>query len=168
MGGSYSGGTYLLVLLIGAALVIADGQLIMRHGPSYLVEAYRDPRRARQVAAMVGLLFHLVMLGVVLLVTAGMDPNATVPAVLRRLGTLLILTAIGHAITMVILARLREQQTGTDLAHAQMEAALPDTADAPPSEPDASAAPAQPAAPPPPDSRRGRGRARLGRAVRPR
>ncbi|MDT7626107.1 MAG: hypothetical protein QOF99_7008 [Pseudonocardiales bacterium] len=84
MGGSY-GGTYLVVLLIGVAIVIADGQLIMRHSPSYLVEAYRDPR----------------------------DPNPTVPAVLRRLGTLLILTAIGHAATMLVLSRLREQQTAT-------------------------------------------------------
>lgn len=163
MGGSYSGGTYLVVLLIGAALVIADGQLIMRLGPSYLVEAYRDPRRARQVAAMVGLLFHLVMLGVVLLVTAGMDPNPAVPVILRRLGTLLILTAIGHAITMVILARLREQQSSTDLANAQMDAAHPDT---PTGEPDASVALAQPAAPPPPNSRRGR--PRPDRAVKPR
>jgi hypothetical protein len=93
MDGSY-GGTYLVVLLIGVAIVIADGQLIMRHSPSYLVEAYRDPR----------------------------DPNPTVPAVLRRLGTLLILTAIGHAATMLVLSRLREQQTGTELANAQMDA----------------------------------------------
>jgi hypothetical protein len=121
MGGSY-GGTYLVVLLLGAAIVIADGQLIMRHSPSYLVEAYRDPRQARQVAGMVALFFHLVMLGVVLLVTSGMDPNPTVPAVLRRLGVLLILTALGHAATMVVLSRLREQQTGTELANAQMDA----------------------------------------------
>jgi hypothetical protein len=52
--GGYDG-TYLVVLLIGAALVIADGQLIMRHAPSYLVEAYRDPRKARQVASLVSL-----------------------------------------------------------------------------------------------------------------
>jgi hypothetical protein len=112
MGGSY-GGTYLVVLLIGVAIVIADGQLIMRHSSSYLIEAYRDPRQTRQVARMVALFFHLVMLGVVLLVTSGTDPNPTVPAVLRRLGTLLILTAIGHAATMLVLSRLREQQTAT-------------------------------------------------------
>jgi hypothetical protein len=121
MGASY-GGTYLMVLLLGAAMVIADGQLIMRDSPSYLAEAYRDPRKARQVASLVALLFHLVMLGVVLLVTSGMDPNPTVPAVLRRLGVLLILTALGHAATMVVLSRLREQQTGTELANAQMDA----------------------------------------------
>jgi hypothetical protein len=112
----------LVVLLVGVAIVIADGQLIMRHSPSYLVEACRDPRQARQVARMVAPFFHLVMLGVVLLVTSGLDPNPTVPAVLRRLGTLLILTAIGHAATMLVLSRLREQQTGTELANAQMDA----------------------------------------------
>jgi hypothetical protein len=122
MGGSYGGGTYLVVLLIGVAVVIADGQWIVRGSPSYLMEAYRDPRRARQVAGMVALFFHLVMVGVVLLVVSGMEPNPTIPAVLRRLGVLLILTAIGHAATMVGLSRLREQQTGTDLAQAQMDA----------------------------------------------
>jgi hypothetical protein len=125
------GGTYLVVLLIGAALVLVDGQLIMRHAPSYLVEAYRDPRRARQVASLVSLFFHLVMLGVLLLVVSAMGPNPTVPSVLRRLGVLLILTAIGHALTMVALSRLREQQTGTDLANAQMDAVAPATSATP-------------------------------------
>jgi hypothetical protein len=50
---------YLMVLLLGAVIVFADGQLIMRHSPSYLLEAYRDPRKARQAARMVTLFFHV-------------------------------------------------------------------------------------------------------------
>lgn len=161
------GGMYLVMLLIGAVIVIADGQVILRHAPGYLVEAYHDPRRARQVAGLVGLMFHLVMLGVTLLLISGMVPHPTVPAVLRRLGILLIVTAIGHAVTMVLLSRLREQQTSTDMAHAQMDAA----ASAEPRAPNAAEVPVEspvPPAPPPARASRSERARRAIRAVRPR
>lgn len=170
MGGSYGSGTYLVMLLVGVAIVLVDGQVILRHGPGYLVEAYGDPRRARQVAGLVTVLFHLVMLGVVLLVISGLDPNPTVPAVLRRLGTMLILTAIGHAVTIAILSRLREQQTGTDLANAQMDATSAPTREPLAGEPGVAVTPAEsvpPQTPAPATTRRGRA-TKLGRAVRPR
>jgi uncharacterized membrane protein len=122
----------LLVLFIGAVIVLVDGQLILRSAPAYLAEAYHDPRQAKQVAMMVTLFFHLVMFGVVALVASvGLDPNAGVRSALSRLGVLLLLTAVGHAVTLVGLSRLREQQTGTELAEAQAaQAHADDTAPA--------------------------------------
>ena len=117
------GGPYLAVLLVGLIIVIVDGQLILRASPSYLAEAYQDKRQASRVAALVGVLFHLVMFGVVALVASlGFSPDAGVSTVLSRVGVLLLLTAVGHAATLVVLSRLRAQQADAEMAEAQMEA----------------------------------------------
>lgn len=108
-----------MVLIIGVAIVVIDGQVLMRYGPAYLVEAYHQPRRARQVAGLVTLFFHLVMLGVVALVASGTDDDAGGPGLLRRIGMLLILAALGHAVAVVVLSRLRRQQERSELAEAQ-------------------------------------------------
>lgn len=108
-----------MVLIIGAAIVFIDGQVLMRHGQAYLAEAHHDPRRARQVAGLVTLFFHLVMLGLVALVASGTDDDAGSPAMLRRIGMLLILAALGHAIAVVVLSRLRRQQERSELTEEQ-------------------------------------------------
>jgi len=112
---------YLVVLFLGAVLVLIDGQLIFRAGVGYLGEVYRNAKRARQVAGMVAVLFHMVMFGVVALVASvAFSPDAGVRSVLARLGILLLLTAGGHALTMTILSRVRDQQLGTEAAEAQL------------------------------------------------
>jgi len=117
------GGPYLAVLLVGLIIVIVDGQLILRGSPSYLAEAYHDKRQAKRVATLVAVLFHLVMFGVVALVASiAFSPDAGVSSVLSRVGVLLLLTALGHALTLVVLSRLRAQQTDAEMAEVQMEA----------------------------------------------
>ena len=112
---------YLLVLLIGAVIVLLDGQLILRKSPAYLDEVYQNPARSRQLSALVTLLFHLVMLGFVALVASvglGADPGPR--AIIARTGVMLLLTAVGHAATMAILSRLRDQQLSTQIAETQL------------------------------------------------
>ena len=102
---------YLLVLFIGAVIVLVDGQLILRKSPGYLDEVFQNPARSRQMASMVAFLFHLVMLGIVALVASiglGVDPGPR--TVIARTGVMLLLTAIGHAATMAILSRMRDQE----------------------------------------------------------
>ena len=104
-------GAYLLILGIGAIIVAIDGQLIIRKAPSYLDEVYENKKRSRQVTGMVAGLFHLIMLGVVALVSSvSLAPDAGIQSVLARLGVMLLLTAVGHGVTMVVLSRLREQE----------------------------------------------------------
>ena len=114
-------GPYLLVLLIGIVIVGVDGYLIWRGGPAYLAEAYPDLRRARQVASLVVVFFYVVMLGVVALVSSLEFSAAAVvfPSVLRRVGVLLLLTAVGHLAAMYGLSRLRQQQDEMDQMEAQ-------------------------------------------------
>ncbi|MDT7560884.1 MAG: hypothetical protein QOF38_1741 [Pseudonocardiales bacterium] len=115
-------GPYLVVLFIGAVVVIVDGQLILRNSPTYLAEVYRAGS-ARRISMLVGVFFHLVMLGVVAIVASiGLGPNPGVQSVMARVGVILLLTALGHAATMTILSRMRQEQEGTDLAEAQVAA----------------------------------------------
>lgn len=114
---------YLLILLIGAVIVIVDGQLIFRKSPAYLDEVYQNPGRSRQVSGLVTVLFHLVMLGLVALVASiGLAENPSARSVIARVGVLLLLTALGHAGTMSVLSRLRDQQQSTRIAEATVEA----------------------------------------------
>lgn len=112
---------YLLVLFIGAVIVLLDGQLILRKSPAYLDEVYQNPARSRQLSALVTLLFHLVMLGLVALVASvGLGADPGLRTIIARTGVMLLLTAVGHAATMAILSRLRDQQLTTQIAETQL------------------------------------------------
>jgi hypothetical protein len=114
-------GAYLLILIVGVVIVLVDGQLILRGAPGYLAEVYHSPKEARQVSGMVAVLFHLIMLGVVALVTSiWIAPDAGIRSVLARVGIILVLTAIGHGITMAVLSRLRQQQLDTQIMESQV------------------------------------------------
>ncbi|MBO0849763.1 MAG: hypothetical protein J2P20_09905 [Pseudonocardia sp.] len=116
-------GPYLLILIIGVLIVVIDGQLIIRNSPSYLRGTYQDARQARRVSGLVAVFFHLVMFGLVALVASiGLPPDAGARSVIARIGVLLLLTAAGHLLAIVALSRLREQQSSTELASAQLEA----------------------------------------------
>ncbi|HEY0573891.1 MAG TPA: hypothetical protein VGD73_07295 [Pseudonocardia sp.] len=113
-------GPYLVLLFIGVLIVIVDGQFIMRNSPAYLAQVY-GARPARRLASLVAVFFHLVMLGLVALVAAfGLGPDPTVQSLISRIGVILLLTALGHALTMSILSRLRTEQESTEIAEAQL------------------------------------------------
>jgi hypothetical protein len=110
----------LLILILGALIVAIDGQVLFRGSIGYLAEVYQ-PAHARQVAKLATVLFHLVMLGCVALVASiNLEPGADVQPLLARVGILLLLTALGHGVTMAALSRLREQQLSTLLAETQI------------------------------------------------
>jgi hypothetical protein len=114
-------GPYFAVLLIGVLIVFVDGRLLLRGSPAYLAQAYPDPSRARQVAVLVSVGFHAVMLGLVALVSSiGLGADANLVSVVRRVGVLLLLTAALHAATMLALSRLREQEAATELVESHL------------------------------------------------
>jgi hypothetical protein len=131
--GAVGDGPFLLILFIGAVIVLVDGQLIFRNGPAYLARVYRSPEHARQVSSLVAVLFHLVMLGLVALVASvGWHGPPSPSALIARVGVLLLLTALGHAATIAVLSRLREQQMTTDIAESQVTAIRRDDSQRPP------------------------------------
>ncbi|MBE1495253.1 hypothetical protein H4696_002353 [Amycolatopsis lexingtonensis] len=101
---------YLSFLAIGIALVLIDGQIIYRSGRRYLENSYGDPAAGASMTRLVTVLFHLATLGVLALISTIDMGDSDLPGVVGRLGVLLLILAIAHAITLGVLARIRGEQ----------------------------------------------------------
>ncbi|WP_372665496.1 hypothetical protein [Amycolatopsis kentuckyensis] len=101
---------YLSFLAIGVALVLIDGQIIYRSGRRYLENSYGDPAAGASMTRLVTVLFHLATLGVLALISTIDMGGSDLPGVVGRLGVLLLILAIAHAITLAVLARIRGEQ----------------------------------------------------------
>lgn len=101
---------YLSFLVIGVVLVLIDGQLIYRSGRRYLENSYGDPAAGASMTRLVTVLFHLATLGVLALVSTIDMGGSDLPGVVARVGVLLLILAVAHAITLGALARIRGEQ----------------------------------------------------------
>ncbi|MBW4715544.1 hypothetical protein [Saccharothrix obliqua] len=102
---------YAVFLLLGVVLVLIDGQLIYRSGRAYMNRAYGDPVAARSMTTLATVLFHLVVLGLLALVSIiSVDTGDPAKDVVVKLGIVLLLLALVHAVTMMILGRIRDRQ----------------------------------------------------------
>ena len=101
---------YLSFLVIGVVLVLLDGQIIYRSGRRYLENSYGDPAAGASMTRLVTVLFHLATLGVLALVSTIDIGGSDLPGVVSRVGVLLLILALAHAITLGALARIRGEQ----------------------------------------------------------
>lgn len=103
-------GSYALFLILGIALVAADGQVIYRSGLRYLANSYSDRNSARSMARLVSTLFHLAVLGVLALIsTIHIAADTPAESVVLRLGVVLLVLALAHGITVSALTRIRNR-----------------------------------------------------------
>jgi hypothetical protein len=101
---------YLVVLALGTALTIADGQILIRAGRGFLADVFESRETASSLSTMLVAFFHLLVLGVLALVsTVDVGAENFVELVVRKMGWVLLILALAHGITMIILARLRRQ-----------------------------------------------------------
>jgi hypothetical protein len=92
------------------ALVAIDGVIVYRSGRAMLGEAYRDPRASRSMAQLVTVLFHLVVLGLLAIISiVDVDTGSRVQDVVVKLGVVLLVLGLAHAVTMGILSRIRDR-----------------------------------------------------------
>jgi hypothetical protein len=116
---------YMIFLLVGLLLVVIDGQIIYRSGRRYLASAEGDPESGVSMARLVTVLFHLVVLGVLaLLTTIDFGDDTSMQAVVRRLGVMLLVLAVAHGVTAAILSGMRDEQVGQALATRRSEATV--------------------------------------------
>ncbi|WP_236787885.1 hypothetical protein [Amycolatopsis sp. GM8] len=103
---------YVTFLLVGIALVLIDGQIIYHSGKRYLRNMDGEDSQARSsMTQLITVLFHLVVLGVLALIsTIGFPGGSSLPSVVGRVGVMLLVLALAHAITLSVLARMREEQ----------------------------------------------------------
>jgi hypothetical protein len=115
-------GSYVMFLILGTALVFADGQVIYRSGLRYLANSYGDRGSSRSMARLVSVLFHLAMLGILALIsTLAVPANGPLQEVVVRLGVILVLLAAGHAVTISVLTRIRDRLDVENLTKHRME-----------------------------------------------
>jgi hypothetical protein len=107
---------YVAFLVVGAVMVVIDGQIIYHSGKRYLAHAQGDAQAGASMTNLIAVLFHLVVLGVLALIsTIDFPGGSSLPAVVGRLGVLLLVVAIAHAIALGVLARMREEQVAEDI-----------------------------------------------------
>jgi len=107
--------SYVTFLLVGALLVLVDGQVIYRSGRKFLQQS-APSASAESVTRLVTVLFHLVVLGVLALIsTIAFPGGSSLPSVVGRIGVMLLVLALAHAITLGVLARMHEEQVVEDM-----------------------------------------------------
>lgn len=109
--------SYIAFLVLGAVLVAIDGQIIYRSGRRYLEQSYGDAESGKSMTRLVTVLFHLAVLGVLMLIsTVDVGGDNPTEGLITRLGIVLLLLAVAHGLTVVILARIRDRQMQERLA----------------------------------------------------
>ncbi|HVV12789.1 hypothetical protein [Amycolatopsis sp.] len=102
---------YVAFLVVGVLLVAIDGQFIYHSGKRYLHNARGNPEVGASMTRLVTVLFHLVVLGALALIsTIDFPGGSSLPSVVGRIGVMLLVLALAHAITLGVLARMREEQ----------------------------------------------------------
>jgi hypothetical protein len=103
-------GNYLTFLLFAVLLVLIDGQILYRSGVKYL-KGTLQPEGARSVMQLVAVLFHLVVLGVVALISMiNVDTGMPIRDLVVKLGVTLLALGVAHGVTMAILMALRARR----------------------------------------------------------
>ncbi|MTD58779.1 hypothetical protein [Amycolatopsis pithecellobii] len=106
---------YVIFLVVGALMVVVDGQIIYHSGKRYLEHSAGDARAESSMTRLIAVLFHLVVLGALaLLSTVPFPGGSSLPSVIGRLGVMLLVIGIAHAIAIAALARMREEQAVDD------------------------------------------------------
>src|SRR5690606_38295569 len=102
--------SYLMFLLIGALLVVIDGQVIYRSGRKMLRQSASDAGSAESQTKLVVVLFHLVSFGVLALASTIGEWN-TLTGVVARLGLLLLFLAVAHWAATTALSSMRDRES---------------------------------------------------------
>jgi hypothetical protein len=102
--------SYVTFLLIGVLLVVIDGQILYRGGLGYLQKVY-PPDSARSVMQLVAVLFHLVVLGLLALIsTLDVATGMPIRDLVVKWGVVLLGLAAAHGLTMAILVGMRNRR----------------------------------------------------------
>ncbi len=118
-------GINVTVLLIGLVLTLIVGQILIRAGQEFLEEVFNSRSTARSVSRLLAVLFHLVVLGILSLIsTVDVPTEGAFQTVITKIGLVLLVLGAAHGGTMLALARIRSrrrEQVLEDEMNAQFE-----------------------------------------------
>lgn len=100
---------YLTLLILGLLVVVVDGQILYQSGKRYLAN-YGRGESGKSLVRLVVVLFHLVVLGVLALISTIDIGGTGLEAIVTRLGVVLLLVAVAHGAAIGLFARIRENE----------------------------------------------------------
>jgi Na+/serine symporter len=113
---------YLSFLLCGILLILIDGQILYRSGSRYLAKVYQSDV-AHSVMQLVAVLFHLVVLGVLALIsTIDVSTGLAIRDLVVKLGVVLLMLGVAHGVTMAILIAVRNRRREEQIIEDEMAA----------------------------------------------
>ncbi len=100
----------LLFIVVGVVIVIAVGQLLRRSGKRYLAgSAPAEKAAAGPAANLVAVLFHLLTLGIVVLLSVMSIGSTTQTRFLVQLGIFLLVLAAVYGVALMLINRRRDE-----------------------------------------------------------
>ena len=117
---------YVAFLLFGVLLIVVDGQIIYRSGRRYFENLDSNANAGASMVMMVTVLFHLALLGVLALISVLNFGGGSTQGVVVRLGVLLLIIAVAHALTIGLLARVRGDQVEEEITASRLPNATSD------------------------------------------
>lgn len=103
---------YVTVVIVGLMLTVLVGMILYRNGEPFLVEVFGDRDKAMGINRLLVVLFHLVMLGILAVISVIEVPwaESATQIVLTKLGVVLLVLGAGHGTTMLVLSRIRTRR----------------------------------------------------------
>jgi hypothetical protein len=103
-------------------LVLIDGQILYWSGSKYLAKVLQ-PDGAHSVMQLVAVLFHLVVLGLLaLLSTIDVSTGLAFRDLVVKLGIVLLMLGVAHGVTMAILTSVRNRRRDEQLMEKEITA----------------------------------------------
>ncbi len=107
---------YIAFLVISTLLVLLDAVIITISGRKYLDDD-EHPGRGAAAGWLATTLFTLIVLGLVALIsTVDLPVEGSLEKIVTKLGLVLLLLAVAHAITIAVLTRFRGEERQEHLA----------------------------------------------------
>lgn len=115
--GPYDTSTYIVMVLIGATLTLIVGRILIRSGRPILRDVYGDEDTAASATNLLGVLFHLVALGLLgTISTFTLIPvDSTIEMLITKLGQVMLVLGVLYGLTLLGLARIRNSRRSENI-----------------------------------------------------
>jgi hypothetical protein len=117
---------YITLLAVSIALTFLVGRLLVSAGEPFLQEVFQDEKVTRSVNMLLSVLFHLITLGVVIIILGfDLGPAEPLQRFVTRLGVVLLVLGIAYGVSMLVLIRIRERRRQDEISeHVQERLAV--------------------------------------------
>jgi len=108
---------YITLLVISVAITIAVGRVLSVSGEPFLQEVFEDEKVTRSVNRLLGVLFHLITIGVLTIISVWqVDVGSQLQNMVVKIGIVLIVLGIAYGVSMLVLIRVRQQRRADQIS----------------------------------------------------